>query len=137
LIKLLPYILFAKYIYILALKMASPGNQHCARCMDTVVNLLLPAHRRHYAMLRCVRPSVRLSAPYPWFKDDAFHGYDYYRTLATGSRTHWAAWHRSGRGYITSPPSGRHLAKLYPISQLCRELHITLCPDKRLLLIFE
>ena len=91
-IKLLPYILFEKYIYILAQKMASPGNQHCARCMDTVVNLLLPAHRRHYAMLRCVRPSVRLSVPYPWFKDDAFHGYDYYRTLATGSRTHWAAW---------------------------------------------
>jgi len=30
LIKLLPYILFEKYIYILALEMASPGNQHCA-----------------------------------------------------------------------------------------------------------
>jgi len=28
LIKLLPYILFEKYIYILALEMASPGNQH-------------------------------------------------------------------------------------------------------------
>ena len=28
LIKLLPYILFEKYIHILALEMASPGNQH-------------------------------------------------------------------------------------------------------------
>jgi len=28
---LLPYILFEKYIYILALKMASPENQHCAK----------------------------------------------------------------------------------------------------------
>jgi len=28
LIKLLPYILFEKYIYILALEMASPGNQY-------------------------------------------------------------------------------------------------------------
>ena len=36
LIKLLPYILFEKYIYILALKMASPGNQHCANCIGTL-----------------------------------------------------------------------------------------------------
>jgi len=30
LIKMLSYILFEKYIFILALEMASPGNQHCA-----------------------------------------------------------------------------------------------------------
>jgi len=36
LIKLLPYILFEKYIYILALEMASPGNQHCASCIGTL-----------------------------------------------------------------------------------------------------
>jgi len=30
LIKLLPYILFENYIYILAFEMVSPGNQHCA-----------------------------------------------------------------------------------------------------------
>jgi len=35
LIKLLPYIFFEKYIYILALEMASPGNQHCANCIGT------------------------------------------------------------------------------------------------------
>jgi len=35
LIKLLLYILFEKYIYILALEMASPGNQHCANCIGT------------------------------------------------------------------------------------------------------
>ena len=37
-IKLLPYILFYKYIYIfiLALEMASPGNQHCASCIGTL-----------------------------------------------------------------------------------------------------
>jgi len=34
--KLLPYILFQKYIYILALEMASPGNQHCANCIGTL-----------------------------------------------------------------------------------------------------
>jgi len=33
LIKLLRYILFEKYIYILSLKMVSPGNQHCANCI--------------------------------------------------------------------------------------------------------
>jgi len=35
--KLLPYILLEKYnIYILALEMASPGNQHCANCIGTL-----------------------------------------------------------------------------------------------------
>jgi len=37
LIKLLPHILFKKYIGILALEMASPGNQHCASCIGTFV----------------------------------------------------------------------------------------------------
>jgi len=36
LIKLLPNILFQKYIYILALEMASPVNQHCANCIGTL-----------------------------------------------------------------------------------------------------
>jgi len=36
LIKLLPYILFEKCIYILALEMASPGNQYCASCIGTL-----------------------------------------------------------------------------------------------------
>jgi len=31
-----PYILFEKYINILALKMASPGNQHCTSCIATL-----------------------------------------------------------------------------------------------------
>jgi len=34
---LLPNILFEKsHIYILALRMASPGNRHCANCIDTL-----------------------------------------------------------------------------------------------------
>ena len=36
LIKLLPYVLFEKYAYILALEMASPGNQHCVSCIGTL-----------------------------------------------------------------------------------------------------
>jgi len=36
LIKLFPYILFEKYINILALEMASPGNRHCANCIGTL-----------------------------------------------------------------------------------------------------
>jgi len=35
--KLLPYILFEKYINILALEMDSPGNRHCASCIGTFV----------------------------------------------------------------------------------------------------
>jgi len=34
--KLLPNILFEKYICMLALKMASPGDQHCANCIGTL-----------------------------------------------------------------------------------------------------
>jgi len=34
--KLFPYILFQKYIYILALETASPENQHCASCIGTL-----------------------------------------------------------------------------------------------------
>ena len=36
LIKLFPYILSEKYIYVLALEMASRGNQHCASCIGTL-----------------------------------------------------------------------------------------------------
>jgi len=36
--KLLPYSfsLYEKYIIILALEMASPGNQHCANCIGAL-----------------------------------------------------------------------------------------------------
>jgi len=34
--KLLPNSLLEKYIFILALEMASPGNQHCAICIGTL-----------------------------------------------------------------------------------------------------
>ena len=34
--KLFRYISFEKYINILALKMASPGNRHCANCIGTL-----------------------------------------------------------------------------------------------------
>jgi len=33
---LLQYILFEKYINILALEMASPGNRHCVNCIGTL-----------------------------------------------------------------------------------------------------
>ena len=37
LVRLFPYILFKKnYVYILALEMPSPGNQHCASCFGTI-----------------------------------------------------------------------------------------------------
>jgi len=35
-IKLLPYIILEKYVYILALEMASRGNQHCANGVGTL-----------------------------------------------------------------------------------------------------
>jgi len=33
---LLPFILSGKYIYILELEMASPGNQHCVSCIGAL-----------------------------------------------------------------------------------------------------
>jgi len=34
--KLVPYIFYEKYIHILALEMASPGNEHRANCIGTL-----------------------------------------------------------------------------------------------------
>jgi len=56
LIKLLPYILFEKYIYILELKMASPGNGQCSNCIGT---LSFPIVHLQHLGLRKVRPSPR------------------------------------------------------------------------------
>ena len=53
LIKLLPYVLFEKYIYILALEMASSGNRHCASCIGA---LSFPIR---YAYASCRRVSQR------------------------------------------------------------------------------
>jgi len=41
---MLPYILFEKYIYILALEMASPENRHCASGIGT---LLFPENTKN------------------------------------------------------------------------------------------
>ena len=46
LIKLFPYILSEKYIYVLALEMASPGNQHCASCIGTL-SFAIESETRH------------------------------------------------------------------------------------------
>jgi len=45
--KLLPQVLFEKYIYILALEMASPGNQHSASCFEALQWLHVVAWYRH------------------------------------------------------------------------------------------
>jgi len=37
--------LFEKYIYILALEMASPENQHCASCIGTLSFPIGPTYR--------------------------------------------------------------------------------------------
>jgi len=53
--KLLPYILFEKYISILALEIASPGNQHCASCIGTLsfrIQAVPEAMRRREAIVR-------------------------------------------------------------------------------------
>ena len=38
-----------KYIYILALEMVSPGSQHCANCIGTLLFLIDTASQRHTA----------------------------------------------------------------------------------------
>ena len=59
LIKLLPYILAEKYIYILALEMARPGNQqHCASCIGT--HLLFPLFTRYDFLLGRDRTVIKL-----------------------------------------------------------------------------
>ena len=44
LITFLPYILFEKYIHILALEMASPENQHCINCIGTLSFAIVTVH---------------------------------------------------------------------------------------------
>ena len=46
--KLIPYILFQKYINILALEMASPGNRHHVNCIGT---LSFPIFRLNLVLL--------------------------------------------------------------------------------------
>jgi len=38
-----PYIFFAKYVYIFALELSSPGNQHCASSIGADFRSLLAA----------------------------------------------------------------------------------------------
>ena len=50
------YILFEKYIYILALEMASPGNQHCANCIGTLsfpINWIQSSANLYAMSVRC------------------------------------------------------------------------------------
>jgi len=55
LIKLLPYILFEKYIYILALEMASPENQHCAnRLSFAIIVMPLPDCTVNQSLIKTV-----------------------------------------------------------------------------------
>ena len=51
-IKLLPYILFFKYLYILALEPASPGNQRCASCIGTLSFPLCDVNTERIYLLR-------------------------------------------------------------------------------------
>jgi len=48
LIKLLQYIFFQKYSYILALEMASPANQHSANCIGTLSFPILISVMNHF-----------------------------------------------------------------------------------------
>ena len=58
-IKLLPYILFETQIYILALEMASPGNQHCANCIGTLSFPMQLDKRLSNGTLRDLRRKVK------------------------------------------------------------------------------
>jgi len=52
--KLLPYILFEKNIYILALETASPENHHCADCILLLDRSLFGSALKHYASISTV-----------------------------------------------------------------------------------
>jgi len=87
LIKLLPYIFFEKYMDILALEMASPGNRHCANCIGALsfpisvrewwsVDTMLRA-RAHPTRARCcAAPGCGVNASSEWK-----HTYNRYNTL--------------------------------------------------------
>jgi len=79
---LLPYILFEKYIYILALEMASQGNEHCANCIGTLsFRIIFKGHviANGYAIGR-VRPPVHLFPLY--LLNELTRGLDFCITIA-------------------------------------------------------
>ena len=80
LIKLLPYILFEKYIHILAKEMASPGNQHSADCIGT---LSFPIGLVLYAAPWCFRRKY------------------YWSLFQPNQHTAWMdTWHKPCRGVV-------------------------------------
>jgi len=58
--KLLPFILFEKYIYILAVEMASPWNEHCANCIGTL-SCPMDIHWRRKSRQRRAAPKSPVS----------------------------------------------------------------------------
>jgi len=60
---LLPYILFEKYVNILALQVASPENRHCANCIGTLsypMSVVISHYRRtqRMTMSSMLKPTV-------------------------------------------------------------------------------
>jgi len=54
--KLLSYMLLEKYINILALKMASPGNRHCANYIGALLFPIVPMGVRTQGQMGSVDP---------------------------------------------------------------------------------
>ena len=87
-IKLFPSVLFEKYVFILALEMASPGNQHCAKCIGTLsfpielhssagcrVVRIVTLHKtccsrlRHVSRYDCCRRPGLMTPPVTWIRN--------------------------------------------------------------------
>jgi len=82
---LLPYILFEKYIYILALEMASPGNQHCANCIGTLPFPVIgqwAVMDNLLSILVYMYPKLRLSKNYVQFGIDSVENLVVVREIA-------------------------------------------------------
>jgi len=60
---LLPYILFEKDMYILALEMASPENQHCANCIGALSFPIQGAVRQKPVYLKLKRYNLLICGP--------------------------------------------------------------------------
>jgi len=102
LIKLPPWDIFIwkKYIYILALKMANPGNQLCASCIGTV-SLPVVSKRPNGLSYWHMLPSTYRFSEETGFFEKQFHGLstivNLVRPMTVNSLSHWRGTRRRRR----------------------------------------
>jgi len=105
LIKLFPYILFEKYVHLYSsIKMASPGNQHCASCIGTLSFALA----KYSTSLRAAESKRTLAAA-------LLSVVSHFEHILT-AQTMCVAWWCNGKGVVLATERSRVPSPAVPLS---------------------